>query len=872
MIHEDNSLQELKMRVMALENELQRRDQVEKELLTRQKYLESVLHHAPDAIVTLDHSHRIIEWNPGARKIFGYSSDEARGKDLDDLVTRMDVDREARSNTETVLSGQDLEPVETVRYRKDGTPVHVLASGAPFLNDGTLQGVVAMYVDITEQKRAEEVISTVNTTLQTILDSIPADIYVCDMQTYEVLFMNEHMKQSFGQDCVGEICWRAFRNGSGPCDHCTNAVLLDDHGQPAGVQTWEGHNPVNGKWYINYDRAVPWTDGRYVRIQVAADITERKEVEDALRESELRYRDLVENCNDIIFTHDLKGQILSANSRAAQMLGHDLLELQQMNIRDILLPAMRPRFADYLNDYDANGTARGIALVQTAQGEQRIWEYNNSLRTEGVSEPMVRGIARDVTEQKRSERELQATEEKYRTVFENTGTATVIIEEDTTLSLVNAKFESISGYSREEVEGKMSWTDFVVQDDLEKMMEYHRLRGIDDNLVPSKYEFRFQDRHGQTKDILLSIASIPGMNKSVASLLDITHRIRVEEKLRHQSFHDALSGLYNRNFFEEEMRRLQDGRYAPVGIIICDLDGLKFVNDTMGHESGDQVIMSTARLLRANFRSSDIIARIGGDEFAILLTGTDQDIMQNLVQRLRRSIDDLNSREKEVHLSLSIGFALSHEKPTNMQALFKEADNRMYREKMHRDRSTRSVTVQALMKTLEARDFITEGHSDRLQQLVVDMAQELNLPEETINDLRLLAQFHDLGKVGISDDILFKPGSLTAEERKEMQRHCEIGQRIAQSVPDLEIIADWILKHHEWWNGQGYPLGLQGEDIPLPCRILAIADAYDAMTEERPYRNALSHREAVEELRRCAGQQFDPSLVDIFLGRWPLES
>jgi HD-GYP domain-containing protein (c-di-GMP phosphodiesterase class II) len=196
----------------------------------------------------------------------------------------------------------------------------------------------------------------------------------------------------------------------------------------------------------------------------------------------------------------------------------------------------------------------------------------------------------------------------------------------------------------------------------------------------------------------------------------------------------------------------------------------------------------------------------------------------------------------------------------------------MYREKMHRDRSTRSSTVQALMKALEARDFITEGHSDRLQQLVVSMAQELNLPEETINDLCLLAQFHDLGKVGISDDILFKPGPLTAEERKEMQRHSEIGKRIAQSVPDLEIIADWILKHHEWWNGQGYPLGLQGEAIPLPCRILAIADAYDAMTEERPYRKALSHREAVEELRRCAGQQFDPHLVEIFLGRWPLLS
>ena len=190
------SSEELESKISALEHELLRRDQVEKDLLTRQKYLESVLHHAPDAIVTLDASDRVIEWNPGARKIFGYSSQEARGRDLDDLVTRTDVDREARSNTATVLSGQDLEPVQTVRYRKDGAPVHVLASGAPILVDGVLQGVVAMYSDISAQKRAEEVISTANTSLQTILDSIPADIYVCDMQSYEVLFMNEHMKQS----------------------------------------------------------------------------------------------------------------------------------------------------------------------------------------------------------------------------------------------------------------------------------------------------------------------------------------------------------------------------------------------------------------------------------------------------------------------------------------------------------------------------------------------------------------------------------------------------------------------------------------------------------------------------------------------------
>jgi len=187
----------------------------------------------------------------------------------------------------------------------------------------------------------------------------------------------------------------------------------------------------------------------------------------------------------------------------------------------------------------------------------------------------------------------------------------------------------------------------------------------------------------------------------------------------------------------------------------------------------------------------------------------------------------------------------------------------MYREKLHRSQSARSAIVQTLMKALEARDHITEGHADRLQNLVVNLAMAIELPEHRINDLRLLAQFHDIGKVGIPDRILLKPGPLTTEEANEMWRHCEIGYRIAMSSPDLIPIADWILKHHEWWNGKGYPLGLKGEEIPLECRILPIVDAYDAMTSDRPYRKAMSHEKAVRELRRCAETQFDPLLVDI---------
>ena len=166
---------------------------------------------------------------------------------------------------------------------------------------------------------------------------------------------------------------------------------------------------------------------------------------------------------------------------------------------------------------------------------------------------------------------------------------------------------------------------------------------------------------------------------------------------------------------------------------------------------------------------------------------------------------------------------------------------------------------------LEARDHITEGHADRLQEMLIRLAKRMNMAENRMPDLRLLAQFHDIGKVGISDGILLKPGALTPEEVILMRRHCEIGHRIAQASPELLQIADWVLKHHEWWNGEGYPLRLIGEQIPIECRMLSIVDAYDAMTNDRPYRQAISHSDAVDELRRCAGSQFDPELVDMFI-------
>jgi len=342
-------------------------------------------------------------------------------------------------------------------------------------------------------------------------------------------------------------------------------------------------------------------------------------------------------------------------------------------------------------------------------------------------------------------------------------------------------------------------------------------------------------------------------------------RKQAEEMSKYLSMHDALTGLYNRAYFEEEMNRFTGGRYLPTTVVMCDLDGLKLVNDTFGHAAGDKLLAATANIIQQAVRQGDVAARIGGDEFAILLPAANETVAHALSDRLRARVEKYNQETAGVPLSISLGYAIRHDHKASIQDLLKEADNNMYREKLHHSRSARSAIVQTVMKLLEERDFVTEEHAERLQDLTSSLARKLGLPNSRIAEIRLLAKFHDIGKIGISDKILRKTGPLSREEWKDMRRHCEIGYRIAQSSPDLLPIADWILKHQEWWNGKGYPLGLAGENIPLECRILAIADAYDAMTSDRPYRKAMSHEDAVNELRRCAGTQFDPNLVELFI-------
>ncbi|MGE5390933.1 MAG: diguanylate cyclase domain-containing protein [Deltaproteobacteria bacterium] len=350
---------------------------------------------------------------------------------------------------------------------------------------------------------------------------------------------------------------------------------------------------------------------------------------------------------------------------------------------------------------------------------------------------------------------------------------------------------------------------------------------------------------------------------------EITDRKKAEEQLKFLSLHDFSTGLYNRAYFAEEIRRLDTGRHYPVSMIICDVDGLKIINDSMGHDMGDQLLVAVANALRAGVRDGDVVARVGGDEFAILIPHVNESAMEHIISRIKSQVDKHNHNKQAVPMIISMGYATSPGQEKSIDDLYREADNYMYQNKLNNRQASVKALTKAIEKAYKIKDFGREGHGRRLWRFNQAMAQAMGLPRDQVRLLKLLVKYHDIGKLRISDSILLKPASLTAEEEMTIKGHSEYGKRIVLAIPELDKISDLVWKHHEWWDGRGYPQGASGEDIPLLCRIFAITDAYEAMTGSRPYRNQMDHEEAVKELKRMAGIQFDPDLVDIFI--WVME-
>jgi diguanylate cyclase (GGDEF)-like protein/putative nucleotidyltransferase with HDIG domain len=299
-----------------------------------------------------------------------------------------------------------------------------------------------------------------------------------------------------------------------------------------------------------------------------------------------------------------------------------------------------------------------------------------------------------------------------------------------------------------------------------------------------------------------------------------------------------------------------------------DLNNLKTINDTFGHAVGDSVIRQLGEEIKKNTRENDIVARVGGDEFAVILPKISEEVVKKLTDRLGASI---RLFPKEIHhensagISASFGYGIQLCPGETLDALLREAETYMYRRKYYDDSSKRGRIIDAIMGTLFEKSEREQMHSIRVSMLSEEIAKAMSLEDSTISRVKVAAKLHDIGKIGIDESILNKQGKLLNNEWEMMKQHPIRSARILSSLNEYEEIAIIVRSHHERIDGKGYPDALIGEQIPIEARIIAVADAFDAMTESRPYRIPVDQTHASLELQRCSGTQFDPLIVRLFI-------
>ncbi len=423
-------------------------------------------------------------------------------------------------------------------------------------------------------------------------------------------------------------------------------------------------------------------EGLFILGQIL-DVTENKKMEQELKNKEASLRETLEASNLGYFEVDLAGNFTYVNDALARTLGFPKEKLLGMNNRDYADFETAKKVYREFNKVYREGKPRTFFdwKLRTSTGRIVYVETSVDLIYNRNGEKVgFKGIARDITEEKRAKMALEERERYYRAIFEGSGTALMIIGEDTGIIEVNNTFEKLTGYLKQEVEGKMSWTEIVSDKDLNRMLGYHEKRRKDPDSVPTQYEFRYKNKAGNERWAIMNVSLLP-QKRTAGSFIDITERKSMEEKLRFISFHDPLTGLYNRLYFDEELSRLQDSRYLPIALIIADLDGLKFINDNFGHKAGDNYIKDAANVLRSSVRGSDVVARIGGDEFAIVLPNSRAKNAKKVIERIRARINEFNNTIGKYPLSISMGFAVSSEDKLDTDSLISNADQAMYMEK-----------------------------------------------------------------------------------------------------------------------------------------------------------------------------------------------
>lgn len=595
------------------------------------------------------------------------------------------------------------------------------------------------------------------------------------------------------------------------------------------------------------------------------------------------------------------GRIISANNAAVKFYGYMRSELIGMKISDINVLSQE-EVQKNLNTADekvqnfflfehkkADGTTAFVEVYTypfQTNGEDYLYSIIHDVTSKVIAEER---YARSVKTQrlimvalilalgsilvllvvdKRHRRSRQAmvrsSEEIYEHLFEHMheGYALheVIVDDngeaiDYRFLKVNHSFERYTGLKAKDITGKR------VLEILPEME--HRWIQAYGNVALKSEDIHIDDYSGDLGKYFSVDAYNAGYGRFITVFVDITDTRKKEKEINFLSFHDQLTGLYNRRFMEEQIQALDTAQSLPFSIIMADVNGLKLSNDAFGHNQGDKLLQGAAELFNSVFREMDIVTRVGGDEFVVLLPNTSKHVVLEIMERLNDRIKDITVGP--IPLSISFGDATKIDVTEDIQAVYKKAEDRMYHNKLLESHKTRSRMIHYIFRTIELDYGIIDHHQKRVSELAEETAEIFDLLKGEKDNLIDAALYHDVGLVAIDMNLPNKPGALDEDERVEIRRHSECGYRILCAISEYAEIADIILAHHEWYNGAGYPKNLRGDEIPYISRVLAVLDSYDAMTHERLYKKVYSKEGAIEELRAHRGTQFDPAVLDCFI-------
>ncbi|NCB52402.1 MAG: PAS domain S-box protein [Clostridia bacterium] len=818
-----------------------------------------------------------LDANKEYEKMTGLSAKELSGKNVSELFAHtghMDFDW-ALFYENALLAGAENETVRYANIRGTGYKI------TPVFQDSEhftviLQNMTDETNSLDSMARQKRKIEAVSTELEIIFNSTHDAMFLVGYDNGKFVYIrNNRVHQEllgYGpedfngktpEELLGEETGKLVKASYLRCVKAEKPITYEETlDLPGGKRDWLTNlSPV-------------WKGGklRYL-VGSRTDITEirnlRKDKEKLLNRLQSMF---AEHAASMLLIDPKTGRILEANPSACDFYGYSRAELIKMNIQSInLLPEDEVQQRRMLAYFESQKYF--LFPHRMRNGEIRMVDvYSSPVDYDGKQ--VLFSIIFDVTDREKYREAMNQERELLNVTLHSIGDGVITTDNNGLVTSLNKAAESVTGWSEPEALGrhfgeiiqlKNEETGKEVVNPISLVMQTGKVVGLADHTILIRKD---------GKDIPINDSAAPILNETgqsfgvVMVFRDVSQDSAQQKQILFLSYNDTLTGLNNRRFLEEKLESLDTRDQLPLAIVMGDVNGLKITNDVFGHEAGDLLLKKVAETFRENCRKSDVLSRWGGDEFLLLMPRTSLKEAENFIERVKRGFAEKS--EGTLQLSVSLGCSVKNTEQDDLKRALREAEEWMYHQKLLEGSSYRNAIISTLLATLYEKSMETEEHAERLKHYCHSMGTALQLSAEDLNELALLAILHDIGKVGIHQSILQKSGPLSLDEWEEMRRHSEIGYRIAQNAPELSLVSDYILSHHERWDGQGYPRNLAGEEIPLVCRILAVADAYDAMTNDRVYRKAISKEDAMAELASGTGTQFDPAVVKLFL--WLLEN